>query len=122
MTAERPRFLYPSTFLLLFVLFAPSALIGPPVAGADLLADKHASAGVSCTKCHKSVPPVGPEGAGACVGCHGDLPKVAERTQRLAHNPHSSHRDDLECDACHHAHKPSVDRCTPCHQFGFRVP
>ena len=122
MTAERSRSLYPSTLLVLLALLAPLALIVPPATGADLLADKHASAGVTCANCHKKVPPLGPEGAGACVGCHGDLLKVAERTQKRTHNPHDSHQSDLDCDACHHAHKPSVDGCIPCHQFGFRVP
>jgi hypothetical protein len=28
----------------------------------------------------------------------------------------------LECEACHHLHRPSEDYCFQCHVFGFKVP
>ena len=122
MAGERSRSPYLSILLILLVLLAPLALSVLPSVGAELLADKHAKSGVDCAGCHKKVPPEGPPSPTVCYGCHGDISKVAERTQKLPHNPHDSHRPDFDCDACHHLHKPSEDRCTPCHQFGVRVP
>jgi hypothetical protein len=99
-----------------------------PVFGAQpgqsqpMLADRHKDAGVDCQACHGQSPPTGAAPVVACAGCHGDIAKVAERTQSLHPNPHESHEGEMPCDECHHAHKLSVDYCAKCHQFGFQVP
>ncbi len=57
MTGERSRSPYLSILLILLVLLAPLALSVLPGVGADLLADKHAKAGVDCAGCHRRCPP-----------------------------------------------------------------
>ena len=92
-------------------------------ADAPLLADRHKSAGLACDACHKENPPKVAAPETACQGCHGSYEKVAQLTEQVTpHNPHQSHEGELECGECHHAHKPSVDYCYKCHQFGFKVP
>ncbi len=113
---------FPSILLVVLMLLQTSAFWVLPARGAELLGQKHARAGVDCVGCHKQTPPEGPAPPDVCVGCHGDLGKVAERTKKLGHNPHVSHQDELACVACHHLHKPSVDFCAQCHRFGFTVP
>lgn len=120
MTGKQRLSLFPSVLLILLVLLQPIRI--PTARGAELLEQKHASAGVECVGCHQRVPPSGSAPQEVCIGCHGDLHKVAERTRNRPHNPHDSHQDDLSCDACHHLHKPSVDFCAQCHTFGFKVP
>ncbi len=122
MTGTNHPSLSPSTLLVLLALVQLLPLRGLPATGAELLGQKHARAGVECVACHKTMPADGSAPPDVCVGCHGDLRKVAERTKNLRHNPHESHQDELACDACHHLHKPSVDFCMPCHTFDFKVP
>jgi len=122
MTGNKNLSLFPLTLLVLLVLLQPLALCVLPARGAELLGQKHASAGVECVACHKKIPVDGSAPPDGCIGCHGDLRKVAERTKTLRHNPHDSHQDELTCDACHHLHKPSVDFCAQCHTFDFKVP
>jgi hypothetical protein len=85
------------------------------------LTDKHQKSGINCAGCHKETPPNAKVPMAACFQCHGDYAKLAEKTKKLPQNPHASHLDDLECDKCHHVHKPSVDYCAQCHKFGFKV-
>lgn len=87
------------------------------------LGDKHKSTGMNCDKCHKENPPAKPVPMAVCFECHGDYAKLVEQTKEVKpHNPHESHLGDLECEACHHMHKPSVNYCASCHNFGFKVP
>lgn len=91
-----------------------------------LLAQHHTAAGIGCDGCHggRGNPP-GPRhpvDTPRCLGCHGSYPAIATATQRLTPNPHASHKGDLPCASCHRAHQPSVDYCSSCHSWGFRVP
>jgi hypothetical protein len=91
-------------------------------ASPSFLADKHKSAGISCGGCHKENPPKGLVPTKVCTKCHGDQAKLAERTQKVVPNPHQSHLENVKCELCHHAHKPSENYCGNCHEFGYKVP
>ena len=86
------------------------------------LADKHGAKGLNCATCHKESPPKNVVSSAVCLGCHGDAEKLAMKTGALRHNPHDNHLGEMACEECHHAHKPSVDACAKCHQFGMQVP
>lgn len=121
----RTIFKYKTFFaLVLFMAVNVSFYLGM-AAGDDknnYLADRHQVRGMNCTSCHKESPPKASVPATVCTGCHGPYAKLAERTKKAEHNPHASHQGDLACDACHHAHKTSVDQCSSCHTFGLKVP
>lgn len=92
-------------------------------ANSQFLADKHASKGITCDGCHKENPPKVLVPTEPCLQCHGgNYEKLAETTKKLDPNPHASHRGDLSCESCHHAHKASVNYCGACHDFNFNVP
>ena len=82
----------------------------------------HVSAGLNCASCHKETPPATPVGMATCLSCHGSYKALAKKTINVTPNPHGSHQGDLPCASCHHIHKPSVDYCSQCHQWGFKVP
>jgi hypothetical protein len=88
------------------------------------LAERHQAAGLACDACHQETPPRAAAPIATCLACHGgSYEKLAEKTQAATpRNPHESHEGEIECEACHHGHKPSVDYCARCHQFDFRVP
>ena len=94
------------------------------IAGAAplFLADKHKITGVACGGCHKENPPKNKVPTVICNECHGDQAKLANRTQKVIPNPHESHLGEVECELCHHAHKPSEDYCGSCHEFSYKVP
>ena len=87
-----------------------------------LLVARHKSAGLACGACHGESRPEKEPPAAGCVRCHGDLAMMGERTRAAIPNPHASHKGEVECRMCHHAHRPSTDWCAQCHAFGFRVP
>lgn len=88
-----------------------------------LLLQKHVDKGLNCTGCHQENPPATPVGMAKCLSCHGTYDQLADKTDgKGAHNPHASHQGDLSCDSCHNVHKPSVNYCSQCHQFEFKVP
>lgn len=89
---------------------------------ADMLADRHAVTGINCASCHGKTEPQQKVASEVCTSCHGNYAAIAAKTAKLDPNPHASHRGDLPCETCHNAHKPSVDFCQQCHDFGFKVP
>ncbi|MGZ3512522.1 MAG: cytochrome c3 family protein [Thermodesulfobacteriota bacterium] len=91
-------------------------------AAPSFLSDKHKVAGISCEGCHKEDPPKDQVPTPVCYGCHGDQAKLANRTQKVIPNPHESHLGEVKCELCHHAHKPSKNYCSTCHEFNFEVP
>jgi hypothetical protein len=91
-------------------------------AAPSFLGDKHKVAGIGCGDCHKENPPKGLVPTGVCTKCHGDQAKLAERTHKVIPNPHDSHLGNQKCELCHHAHKPSEDHCSNCHEFDYKVP
>jgi hypothetical protein len=87
------------------------------------LADRHGAKGMNCVTCHKESPPAEKAPSAACIGCHGDNKKVAEKTAKLYPNPHESHLGEVDCQTCHHAHKASELSCAACHdKFDMKVP
>jgi len=87
-----------------------------------LLADRHKDAGITCEGCHKENPPEKKSPMEVCIECHGNYDRIAGLTQKSLPNPHDSHLGEVDCGYCHHAHKPSENFCSSCHNFGFKVP
>ena len=110
----------------------------------DLLAHRHAVAGVVCKNCHptdlllqaKEVY-VAISGqydtplqervstAGECYACHAHASYesvVALTAEVRPANPHDSHWGEMQCRMCHKMHRASVDYCEQCHNHGFDVP
>jgi hypothetical protein len=86
-----------------------------------LLGDKHKNLGITCDGCHQENPPKENVPTSMCMNCHGDSAKLAQKTLSNK-NPHEAHVGELDCDKCHHSHKPSGSYCDKCHEFGFKVP
>lgn len=126
MDNQRTRMPACGFFLMILIVpllsFLPSRPHFTWAAQAVLLGDKHKDLGIQCDGCHKESPPQNKVPTAVCQGCHGDYKTLAERTQKVDPNPHKSHEGDLECEMCHHSHKPSEDRCGSCHNYGFKVP
>jgi hypothetical protein len=91
-------------------------------AAPSFLADKHKIAGVSCEDCHKENPPKEQVPTPVCNRCHGNQEKIAEMSRNIVPNPHDSHLGNLKCELCHHAHRPSENYCSTCHEFDYKVP
>ena len=107
--------------IFLFLLMQANVSV---VSAADnqFLAGKHTAKGIACNSCHKETPPKDSVSTETCFKCHGDYTKLAEQTKKVSPNPHVQHNGDLPCEACHHEHKPSVDQCSSCHNFNYKVP
>ena len=87
-----------------------------------LLLDKHTKADLECKSCHGAAEPPKAVGMDVCISCHGAYQKLAEKTKKVAPNPHDSHLGEVECSTCHHIHKPSEDGCRACHEWGYKTP
>jgi hypothetical protein len=99
------------------------AVEGPSGESQVLLLQKHLGKGVVCTGCHQETPPATSVKTTKCLSCHGTYDQLADKTEgKAAQNPHASHNGELSCDSCHNVHKPSVNYCSQCHQFEFKVP
>ncbi|WP_168205913.1 cytochrome c3 family protein [Geobacter sp. FeAm09] len=77
-------------------------------------ADRHKTYGVTCKDCHGDQDKKN-FNYKQCLACHDSYQKVAERTKKREFNPHKSHYDDVECNACHHGHKVDENFCATCH-------
>jgi hypothetical protein len=87
------------------------------------LADRHKDRGMECSACHKESPPQKAVPSEVCKGCHDEEKLAMKSAEKFGRqNPHDNHLGAIGCEQCHHAHKPSVDACAKCHQFGFKVP
>ena len=96
---------------------------GAASAADQMLAERHASRGVSCPACHATMPPKADVKSEACETCHGDLAKVATLTNKGDINPHASHVEEAKCLECHKGHKKPQLLCDQCHEFdNIRVP
>ncbi|UWG96758.1 cytochrome c3 family protein [Dehalobacter sp. DCM] len=102
----------------------------------DLLANKHAAAGVRCHDCHESSLSIQAEEGlkyitgdyqtplekrqfattEFCTECH-DMTSVKAKTNFAESNPHDSHNGDLNCYECHSMHQKSTVFCYQCHDF-----
>ena len=111
-------------FVGLCSLFAASAMS----AEAGFLADRHATRGVACATCHGVAAPK----AGStvetkqCLGCHGSRKAISEkihqRGKAQSPDPHVNHSLGLNCNECHRGHQKSVNMCSRCHIFEYKVP
>jgi hypothetical protein len=88
----------------------------------QFMADRHVAKGIVCNSCHKEAPPKSLVPTETCFKCHGDYTKLAEQTKKIRPNPHEHHDPNVACEYCHHAHKPSENKCNACHDFKFKVP
>ncbi|KUK32129.1 MAG: Fumarate reductase, NapC/NirT cytochrome c subunit [Thermoanaerobacterales bacterium 50_218] len=107
--------------------------------GGDLLAAKHAEAGVDCLDCHhkSTVAKIG-EGINyltgnyenplkerdfsmeECLSCHkDDFAEAVAATDFGESNPHDSHLGEIECHLCHKMHRQSEVYCAQCHDFSW---
>jgi Cytochrome c3 len=87
------------------------------------LAHRHALAGVTCADCHGKGKPAARPKPSVCAACH-DLEALIEKTaQAKDQNPHKDqHGYSVNCNLCHHAHKPATNHCLTCHDFKWPVP
>lgn len=121
---------------------APCHIMAPYVNGyqhGDLLAHRHAEAGVNCIDCHENGiedkvnetvwyvtddfddPPARHDfGNQMCTKCHTNMDEIIAKTdQGGGINPHDSHLGDLNCADCHKMHVQSEAACQRCHDFPF---
>ena len=70
----------------------------------EYLAIRHMARGHTCETCHKENPPKSKTSHVACMGCHGDAKKMAERSKDKSPNPHA-YAPDMVCTKCHYGHK-----------------
>ena len=113
-------------FVLPFVVFAtfvalPAAEQPAPVFTADL----HKDRGVSCEGCHGTAEPKTFVTAERCLACHGGRGDLIKKTAAVKpENPHDSPHwgSRMECSVCHRQHEKTVDWCSHCHAFNFKVP
>jgi fumarate reductase flavoprotein subunit len=98
-----------------FLILAFGAVPAYPEAKSLPTAERHKAYGVKCEDCHGSKDKKQFDHK-QCLSCHESYEKVAERTKKLARNPHKSHYGEIECNACHHGHKADEYLCAQCHQ------
>jgi hypothetical protein len=70
----------------------------------EYLAIRHMARGNTCEDCHKENPPKTKTSHLACMSCHGDAKKMAERTKASNPNPHA-YAPEMVCTKCHYGHK-----------------
>jgi Nitrate/TMAO reductases, membrane-bound tetraheme cytochrome c subunit len=111
----------------------------------DLLANKHAAAGVTCHQCHESSisiqaeeglkfvtgdykTPLDKREFGTrefCLKCHSDsggattFEEAQTKTNFGESNPHDSHNGEQDCNLCHNMHQQSQVMCAECHTFNW---
>lgn len=96
-----------AVFVAFFVVAAAwGPLVGKTLAAGDkeYLAIRHMGRGHTCETCHKENPPKAKTSHVACMGCHGDAKKMAERTKGSNPNPHA-YAPEMVCTRCHYGHK-----------------
>lgn len=77
-------------------------------------------ANLPCTTCHQGTQMKAPAKE-KCFGCHASYDKIAERTAKMNPNPHSSHRGEANCTACHSMHAKPRFECNDCHNFKIKM-
>lgn len=119
---------------------SPCHIMQPYVDGyhnGDVLAHKHAEAGVACIDCHDNgiedkinetvwyvtddfddPPQQRAFDNEMCTKCH-NVDEVIAKTNYDGKNPHDSHLGELTCYDCHYSHEKSKAACSECHNFDF---
>ena len=122
------------------VACSPCHVMEPYVQGyhdGDILAHKHAEAGVTCIDCHDNgiedkvqetvwyitddfddPPQKRAFDNEMCTKCHS-VSDIIAKTNYPEGNPHDSHLGDLVCSDCHYSHEKSKAACQKCHNFEF---
>ena len=88
------------------------------------LADRHAARSVDCAV---KTPAEGAEvDTQKCLACHVSLNAVSEKIHARGNaqspDPHVNHSLGLNCVECHKGHEQSVNMCSRCHLFEYKVP
>lgn len=99
-------------------------------AGNSKLVDIHKKAGVTCVKCHDSMPPTSPPSQEKCISCHGSSDNRKEinlhegEDRNILMNIHKPHVGELRCGVCHSVHQESKLYCNEAchHRFDTKVP
>ncbi|MBU1193912.1 MAG: cytochrome c3 family protein [Proteobacteria bacterium] len=87
------------------------------------LSHTHRLNGVSCKDCHGNTQPPKLVNTDQCFSCHTIENLLNNTKDNKEANPHNSHYGpELDCDLCHHVHKPSENFCNQCHEFTFIIP
>ena len=109
-------------FVGLCSLFAASAMS----AEAGFLADRHATRGVAYVRRCGGAEAGSTVETKQCLGCHGSLKAISEkihqRGKAQSPDPHVNHSLGLNCNECHRGHQKSVNMCSRCHIFEYKVP
>jgi len=87
----------------------------------------HGKKNVTCSGCHEKLPEPGDSVENdRCLICHGDMEKLARKTEPKNfpdRNPHKSHLGTINCTVCHKAHEASKTYCLECHKnFEMKIP
>lgn len=56
-----------------------------------------------------------------CLMCHQSYEAVAQKTEKMTPNPHSSHRGQPECTNCHKVTAKPHFECNDCHAFNIKM-
>jgi len=97
--------------------------IEPAVKKPLFLGDRHKAADVECGSCHQENPPAKTVTTNVCLGCHEEYSPSNKTGVTDYMDPHNSHMTYSDCGECHHAHKPSQEKCSSCHHdLGFNIP
>ena len=109
-------------------LFFAAVLMALSVSGQTasvMTADLHKDKGISCDGCHGSEATRTFVSAERCLSCHGGRSALVKKTAAVKpENPHDSPHwgSRMECNVCHRQHEKTVDWCSHCHAFNFKVP
>lgn len=96
--------------------------------GGCMVFGRHAARSVDCAACHAVKTPA--EGAEVdtqkCLACNVSLNAVSEKIHARGNaqspDPHVNHSLGLNCVECHKGHEQSVNMCSRCHLFEYKVP
>ena len=90
-----------------------------------LTADLHKDRGIGCEGCHGTEESKTFVSRERCLMCHGGFSDLVKKTAAVKpENPHDSPHwgSRMECNVCHRQHEKTVDWCSHCHAFNFKVP
>lgn len=123
MLRERSRIAGIALRAILLAALLPIAAAAAPSPGFS--ADRHKAAGVACADCHIKGKKPTFLSAEQCLKCHGPATALVEKTANVKpENPHASPHwgPQMDCTVCHRQHEKTVDWCSHCHAYGFKVP
>ena len=111
--------------VLITILAAWMTLFASGQPASALTADLHKDRGVNCEGCHGKDEKKTFVASDRCLACHGGISDLVKKTAAVKpENPHASPHwgSRIECNVCHRQHEKTVDWCSHCHAFNFKVP